>query len=107
MGIVQQLAREVAKDNVRVNAIAQALLTPESSTLPSRRYRCPGVIKLCLDRTPMPRLGKPSEVSSLVEYLLGDEAGYINGQIIALTAVTALKTTLFIESRNNFQSIIN
>ena len=85
MGIVRQLAREVAKDNVRVNAIAPGVIDAgivHSSFTADNVAQ--GVIKLCLDRTPMPRLGKPSEVSSLVQYLLGDEAGYINGQIIGV-----------------------
>ena len=85
MGIVRQLAREVAKDNVRVNAIAPGVIDAgivHSSFTADTVAQ--GVIELCLDRTPMPRLGKPSEVSSLVQYLLGDEAGYINGQIIGV-----------------------
>ena len=85
MGIVRQLAREVAKENVRVNAIAPGVIDAgivHSSFTADTVAQ--GVIELCLDRTPMPRLGKPSEVSSLVQYLLGDEAGYINGQIIGV-----------------------
>ena len=39
---------------------------------------------MCLDRTPMPRMGKPNEVSELVKFLLDDNAGYINGQIIGV-----------------------
>ncbi len=85
MGIVRQLAREVAKDNVRVNAIAPGVIDAgivHSSFTADTEAQA--VIELCLERTPMPRLGKPSEISSLVQYLLGDEAGYINGQIIGV-----------------------
>ncbi len=85
MGIVRQLAREVAKDNVRVNAIAPGVIDAgivHSSFTADTVAQ--SVIERCLERTPMPRLGKPSEISSLVQYLLGDEAGYINGQIIGV-----------------------
>ncbi len=85
MGIVRQLAREVAKDGVRVNAIAPGVIDAgivHSSFTTDAVAQ--GVIELCLNRTPTPRLGKPSEVSSLVHYLLGDEAAYINGQIIGV-----------------------
>ena len=85
MGIVRQLAREVAKDDVRVNAIAPGVI--DAGIVHSSFKKdvvAQGVIELCLNRTPMPRLGHPSEVSSLVQYLLDDKAGYINGQIIGV-----------------------
>ena len=43
-----------------------------------------GVIELCLQRTPMPRMGQPAEVAGLVEFLLSDAAGYISGQVIGV-----------------------
>ena len=42
------------------------------------------MIELCLQRTPMPRLGQPGEVAAAVAYLLGDDAGYVNGQVIGV-----------------------
>ena len=39
---------------------------------------------MCLERTPMPRMGEPNEVSELVKFLLDKKAGYINGQIIGV-----------------------
>jgi NAD(P)-dependent dehydrogenase (short-subunit alcohol dehydrogenase family) len=32
----------------------------------------------------MPRLGQPIEVASLVRFLLSEDAGYVNGQIIGV-----------------------
>jgi hypothetical protein len=45
-----------------------------------------GVIDLCLQRTPKPRLGEPREVAEVVAFLLGDGAGYMSGQIIGVDA---------------------
>jgi 3-oxoacyl-[acyl-carrier protein] reductase len=85
MGIVRQLAREVGQANVRVNAVAPGVIDAgivHSSFTADDVAQ--GVIELCLQRTPMPRLGQPEEVAALVAFLLGDSAGYINGQVIGV-----------------------
>ena len=85
MGIVRQLAREVGQTNVRINAVAPGVIDAgivhSSFTLDDTAK---GVIDLCLQRTPMPRLGQPGEVAALVRFLLSDGAGYVNGQIIGV-----------------------
>ena len=85
MGIVRQLAREVKDTNVRINAVAPGVIDAgivHSSFTADKTAQ--EVIEMCLDRTPMPRMGKPNEVSELVKFLLDDNAGYINGQIIGV-----------------------
>ena len=85
MGIVRQLAREVKNTNVRINAVAPGVIDAgivhSSFTVDETAQ---DVINMCLDRTPMPRMGEPNEVSELVKFLLDDKAGYINGQIIGI-----------------------
>ena len=85
MGIVRQLAREVKNTNVRINAVAPGVINAgivhSSFTVDETAQ---DVINMCLDRTPMPRMGEPNEVSELVKFLLDDKAGYINGQIIGI-----------------------
>ena len=85
MGMVRQLAREVGQANVRVNAVAPGVIDAgivHSSFTADEVAQ--GVIELCLQRTPMPRLGQPEEVAALVSFLLGDSAAYINGQVIGV-----------------------
>ena len=85
MGIVRQLAREVGDSGVRINAVAPGVIDAgivnSSFTLDDTAK---GVIDLCLQRTPMPRLGQPPEVASLVRFLVGEGAGYVNGQVIGV-----------------------
>ena len=85
MGIVRQLAREAGQSGVRINAVAPGVIDAgivhSSFTLDDTAR---GVIDLCLERTPMPRLGLPGEVAALVSFLLGEGAGYVNGQIIGV-----------------------
>ena len=84
-GIVRQLAREVGQHNVRINGVAPGVIDVgivHSSFTADEVAR--GVIDLCLQRTPMPRLGDPGEVAELVTFLLGEGASYVNGQIIGV-----------------------
>ena len=85
MGIVRQLAREVKNTNVRINAVAPGVINAgivhSSFTVDETAQ---DVINMCLDRTPMPRMGEPNEVSELVKFLLDEKAGYINGQVIGI-----------------------
>ena len=85
MAIVRQLAREVKDTNVRINAVAPGVIDAgivhSSFTVDNIAQE---VIEMCLDRTPMPRMGEPSEVSELVKFLIGKNSGYINGQIIGV-----------------------
>lgn len=83
--MVKHVAREAGRDNVRVNAIAPGVIdagrTIIVSQLPPLVQQ---VVADCVKNTPLPRLGKPAEVSGLVSFLLSAEAGYINGQIIGM-----------------------
>jgi 3-oxoacyl-[acyl-carrier protein] reductase len=83
--MVRHVAREAGRDNVRVNAVAPGVIdagrTDLVAQLPPLVQK---VVADCLANTPLPRLGKPSEIAGLVQFLLSEDAGYINGQIIGL-----------------------
>jgi 3-oxoacyl-[acyl-carrier protein] reductase len=85
MGIVRQLARDVGAAGVRINAIAPGVIDAgivhESFTADSVAQ---DVIRLCLERTPAGRMGRPEDVGALAAFLLRDSAAYINGQIIGI-----------------------
>jgi 3-oxoacyl-[acyl-carrier protein] reductase len=74
IGATKALAQEVAKRNVTVNAIAPGFITTDmTSDLDEKELK-----KLI----PAGRFGKPEDVAALVEFLAGDAAGYITGQVI-------------------------
>ncbi|XP_055809140.1 tropinone reductase 1 [Solanum dulcamara] len=80
--MTKNLACEWAKDNIRVNSVAPAvILTPVVETAmknPQQKEE----INSFIFKTPMGRAGKPEEVSAVIAFLCFPAASYITGQII-------------------------
>ena len=72
----RSLALEVAAAGVTVNVIAPGLIHHPHSHQQSQQRLLP--------RVPAGRLGTPADVLGLVEYLLGDAAGYVTGQVLTV-----------------------
>jgi len=72
------LAKELAPNNITVNAVAPGAIEGGMMT----RFSPEEIAALC-EEIPAGRLGQAAEVASLVKYLLSSEAGYITGQIIS------------------------
>ena len=76
IGATKALAREIAKRNITVNAVAPGFIETEMiDGLP---------LKEIAKTIPAGRLGKPCEVAATVLFLCSKDAGYITGQVIGI-----------------------
>ena len=85
-GAVNQLTRvmalSLADQGVRVNAVAPGTIATElarSAVLTSDEAKA-----RIMSRTPMKRLGEPSEIADVVAFLLSDAASYVTGEIVVV-----------------------
>ena len=80
--LTRAMALALADDGIRVNAVAPGTIATElasKAVLTSDDAR-----NKILGRTPMKRLGNPSEVAHVVAFLASDAASYITGEVITV-----------------------
>jgi len=79
IGITKSLAKELAPNNIRVNAIAPGFIdTDMTKNLPKDKY------EEILKSIKMGRIGKPEDVANTALYLASDLSSYVTGQIIGV-----------------------
>lgn len=71
------LANEVAREGVRVNAVAPGLTDTEMVNEETAEK--------IGEHVPMGRIGKPEEIADAVLYLLSDRASYITGTTLTVS----------------------
>jgi 3-oxoacyl-[acyl-carrier protein] reductase len=80
MSLVRTLAVELARDHVRVNAVAPgSVLTPRVEALMSEERRAESAASI-----PLGRLAAPDDIAHAVAFLASDLASYITGQTIVV-----------------------
>lgn len=82
-GLTLSLARELAKDGIRVNAVAPGVIhTDMVDALPD------SVIQPLIDSIPLGRMGEPEDIACAYLYLASDMASYVSGAILPVDGLS-------------------
>jgi len=76
-GFCRALAAEIASRNITVNAVAPGFIDTDMTKSLNESQQ-----EELLERVPAGRLGSPEELAGLVDYLVSEQAAYINGETI-------------------------
>ena len=79
LGLMKSAAKELAKRNVRCNAVCPGFIqTDMTNVLPDQAK------EMALAQIPMQRFGQPSDIARAVAFLAGDNSAYITGQSLSV-----------------------
>jgi len=88
VAFTQNLARDYAPDNIRVNGVAPGeVRTPMLESNLARSGRSLADLNALV---PYGRIGEPGEIAALVAFLASDEAGYLCGSVVEITGAQAV-----------------
>lgn len=79
VALTRAAALEGAAVGVRANAIAPG---PIRTPMAGERLRDPDQVRWLTGRIPLGRIGEPTEIGELAEFLLSERASYISGEVV-------------------------
>jgi 3-oxoacyl-[acyl-carrier protein] reductase len=85
IGFTKALAKEIAKANITVNALALGFVETDMTGVLNPEYRAKA-----LEQVPLGRFAKPEEMAEVALFLVSEKASYITGQVIQVDGGLAI-----------------
>lgn len=79
IGLTKSVARELAKRNITVNAVAPGFIETAMTASLSEKVR-----EELASQIPLERFGTVQDIANAVSFLASEQAGYITGQVLAV-----------------------
>lgn len=85
IGFSKTLAREHARDNVRINVVCPGLAeTPLLEEMQQADDFTRKILGAVVNAIPLKRLGKPEEIAPMVLFFASEAARYVTGQVVSV-----------------------
>lgn len=83
-GLTKTLAIELGPFGITTNAVAPGFIDTEMTRATARRqgHDPQQVIEMASKTIPVRRVGQPRDIANVICFLVSEEAGYVNGQVI-------------------------
>ena len=75
-GLTKSVAKEYGRNGITANIISPGTIVGDDEDDSLKKY------ENLLSNNPSGRLGDPADIAKMVGYLAGDEAGFVNGQLL-------------------------
>ena len=98
VSLTQTMGIEYGRHNVRINAIAPALI---DTPLVARHLKTEEDRKTRASFYPINRVGKPEDIAAAAVYLCSDEAGWTSGQTLVVAGGNQATSDLFLWVRKH------
>jgi 3-oxoacyl-[acyl-carrier protein] reductase len=85
IGFTKALAKEIAKANITVNALALGFVETDMTGVLNPEYRAKA-----LEQIPLGRFAKPEEMAEVALFLVSEKAAYITGQVVQVDGGLAI-----------------
>jgi 3-oxoacyl-[acyl-carrier protein] reductase len=85
IGFTKALAKEVAKANITINALALGFVETDMTAVLNEEYRT-----RALEQIPLGRFGKAEEVAQVALFVLSPAASYMTGQVLQIDGGLAI-----------------
>lgn len=79
--LTRQLAMELGRDGIRVNAVAPSIVKTEFA---SALWGNEEISRRALERNPTGRFATADEVAAAITFLVSDAASYVNGEVLPI-----------------------
>jgi len=88
--LTQNLASELGRYKINVNAISPGMVRTQASQPVKDRLESRGRLEGWLSQIPLKRIGEPEEMAAVVSFLCSDDASYVTGDAVNVTGGQAL-----------------